>query len=168
MRGQLPPEYVAELIRYDATSGHFFWRKPRPFCSAGKRAGTTTRYGYEAIALEGRKYLAHRLAWLLTYGAMPDGEIDHINGDRRDNRILNLRLATPSQNQANKLMRSDNTSGVKGVTWDKSRRKWMASIHLNGCRIGLGRFEDIHAAADAYSAAAKEMFGEYARPERRI
>jgi hypothetical protein len=79
-----------------------------------------------------------------------------------------LREATPSQNQANKAMRSDNTSGVKGVTWDKSRGKWVAAIHVNRKRISLGRYKDIEEAAAAYEAASSIHFGPYGRPERTI
>jgi hypothetical protein len=155
------------LVSYNPETGEFHWRKPRPNATSGSRAGGMTAYGYRKISVCGRNYLEHRLAWLFMTGEYPDGEIDHINGDKIDNRYSNLRLATPSQNQANKGMRSDNTSGVKGVTWDKSRGKWLASIHKDGERIPLGRYNDINDAAEAYRAASIEYFAEFSRPERR-
>lgn len=159
---------LRELLSYDPETGHFHWSKPRPFCSAGKYAGGLTPYGYVRINVEGRPYQAHRLAWFYVYGRWPLREIDHINGIRSDNRLSNLREATPSQNQANKGMRKDNTSGAKGVTWDKSRGKWLAAIHVNGKRQGLGRYQTIGEAAAAYEAAAEINFGEFSRPERTI
>lgn len=159
---------LRELLTYDPATGLFYWRKPRPFCSTGKAAGGVTPYGYIRIVIDGRPHQAHRLAWFYTYGFWPEQEIDHINGDRSDNRLRNLREATPSQNQANKAMRRDNASGVKGVTWDKARGKWKAMISVNCKTINLGRFDDIEAAATAYAAAASAHFGPYARPERSV
>jgi hypothetical protein len=166
MRVYLDIDRLLEVLAYEADTGHFVWRKPRPFCSIGKRAGTLTSPGYVVIAVEGRKYMAHRLAWLYTHRRWPTEEIDHINGVRSDNRLVNLREATPSQNQANKAMRRDNTSGAKGVTWDKSRSDWIAAIHVNGSRKYLGRFSSVEEASAAYAVAASHHFGEFARPER--
>lgn len=94
----------------------------------------------------------------------PEGiEVDHINGDGLDNRRANLRLATRAQNQWNSGRRSDNTSGFKGVGWVRSRQRWQAKIKVRGLRIFLGYHASPEAAAQAYDAAARQHFGEFAR-----
>jgi hypothetical protein len=94
---------------------------------------------------------------------MPAGEVDHINGVRADNRIANLRLATMSQNRANAKRRSDNRSGLKGVSWCAPRSKWRAQIKTGGRSQHLGLFGSAEAAHAAYSREATRVFGEYAR-----
>lgn len=168
MTKSLPLDELTGLVSYNPETGEFHWAKPRPNATGGSRAGSVTAYGYRKISICGRNYLEHRLVWLIMTGSYPEREIDHINGNRGDNRYENLRAATPSQNQANKSMRADNTSGVKGVTWDKSRGKWLAAIHVNGTRISLGRHDDLNDAAEAYRAASIKHFSEFSRPERRI
>lgn len=160
-------EELMLLVSYDPESGIFYWLKPRRGCTSGSVAGGITSYGYWKISICGKNYLAHRLAWLFTYGNWPHPETDHINGNRIDNRIDNLRLASPSQNQANKAMRKDNKSGVKGVTWDKSRNKWQAGICFGRKYILAGRYDDIEEAAEAYRKIATDKFGDFARIERR-
>lgn len=162
----LSADKLRSLLAYDPETGVFRWRKPRPNCTPGTVAGGKTSYGYWKISIEGRPYLAHRLVWLLSYGTWPEQEIDHANGVRDDNRLRNLRVATASQNQANKGMRADNASGVKGVCWDKSRKMWLAGISINGRQKFLGRFAILEQAAAAYEKAAREQFGQFARPER--
>jgi hypothetical protein len=94
----------------------------------------------------------------------PDGmETDHINGDYLDNRHENLRICTTSENQRNKRIQANNTSGYKGVCWDKKNKKWCAQIKCNGISKKLGRFENIFDAARSYDIAAKKLFGEFAR-----
>lgn len=90
-------------------------------------------------------------------------EIDHYNGVKLDNRKANLRIATKSQNQMNTFIPKRNTSGFKGVSWDKSNNKWLASICINGKSKTLGRFTDLDKAAFVYKNAADYYFGEYAR-----
>lgn len=105
----------------------------------------------------------HRLVWLYVHGHMPQ-QIDHINGDRSDNRLCNLREATQSLNNANSARRSNNTSGSKGVCWNSKRNCWQAHIKPPGQkRVYLGRFDKFEDAAAAYERAATVYFGEYAR-----
>lgn len=93
----------------------------------------------------------------------PEGlEVDHINGNRLDNRECNLRIVTPSKNQYNRRMQRNNKTGYKGVSFDRSRGKFMASISANGKQINLGRFKTAEEAARAYNQAALELHGEYA------
>lgn len=93
----------------------------------------------------------------------PTEQVDHVNGNTLDNRAANLRLATPSQNACNHGPQSRNGSGYKGVSWDRSRGKWIAVIAVNKKQKNLGRFATKEAAAHAYNLAAAERHGEFAR-----
>lgn len=158
---------LKELLHYDEETGQFTRLKTRgrgkKKCLVGRVAGCISNDGYRHIAVDGRRYLAHRLAWLYVHGVFPVDQLDHINCVRDDNRIANLRLATQSQNNANMRVPSHNTSGVKGVYWHKGASKWMAYITANRQRRYLGLFTSIDAAAAAYATAACSLFGEYAR-----
>ena len=105
---------------------------------------------------------AHRLAWFFVYGEWPQKQIDHINGNKSDNRISNLRLATASQNLSNKGITKSNTSGYKGVSFNRTKKKWMASIKVNKKSINLGYFLTPEEASEAYKAAAIKHHGEFA------
>jgi len=128
----------------------------------GKEAGGVNELGYRVITVNKRRFLAHRLAWFYVNGVWPDGMIDHVNQDQSDNRIENLRIATKSQNMANDGPRATNTSGYRGVTFDKKRGKWVAMITKDYKVLHLGRFLDREDAARAYDAAAISLFGEFA------
>jgi hypothetical protein len=155
---------VRQMLDYDPQTGIFVWKVWRGRTNKiGKVAGTSDRMGYRKIMLGGRFYMAHRLAWLYVHGEWPPVYMDHINGDTSDNRIANLRPATHTQNALNKGMHRNNTSGYKGVVWIKSRGYWTATIQVNGKRRRLGVFDSKEAAHEAYSAAAREHFGEWAR-----
>src|SRR6185295_6620023 len=127
----------------------------------GQVAGNVNSRGYVDIQLHGQRYKAHRLVWLYVHGVWPEIGLDHINGIRSDNRIVNLRYATPSQNQHNRGKPKNNTSGIKGVYWDKARKKWHAQINLDDTVIYLGRFTDSKDAAKAYATAALKFHGEF-------
>lgn len=98
-------------------------------------------------------------------GAPPDKQVDHINGNRLDNRKANLRLVTSQQNRMNSKKRANSRSGLKGVIWDATHSRWLAAVTLNGNRYNLGVFPTPEAAHEAYKAKAKELFGEFARFE---
>jgi HNH endonuclease/AP2 domain len=127
-------------------------------CNAGN--------GYRGIFLNGNYILAHRLAWMMVQGENSlDGlQIDHINGDPLDNRLVNLRPATQSQNCQNKRVSRRSKSGIKGVHFCPERKKWCAFISIGGRQTNLGRFHTKEAAAEAYRRAASIHFGEFARP----
>lgn len=108
--------------------------------------------------------LVHRIAWLLHYGQWPEGDIDHINGVKTDNRIENLRVGTRASGNHNKGVNRLNSSGFRGVSWDSDRRKWAAQIKIDGKNKRLGRFKDVEDASRAYEAAAKIVHGEFYRP----
>jgi hypothetical protein len=166
-------EEIKKAIRYDPQTGKFWWL-PKPMDSpqnrawngknAGKEAGTLTHNGYVRIRILGRQFRAHHLAWLVHYGEEPGTFIDHKNRLRADNRIENLRPATLSQNGANSGLSPRNTSGVKGVSWNKAAQVWTASIVIDGKKKHLGSFLSRERAADAYRLAALRAFGEFANP----
>lgn len=151
------------LLAYDPETGAFTWRVSRGRMCAGMVAGGRYSNGYQRIRVDGEEYLAHRLVWLYTDGAWPAAEIDHINGDRSDNRRANLRLAAGWQNHANARLSKRNTSGFKGVSFDKRRGLWYAYIKKHGRMLNLGLYKTAEAAHAARLAKAKELFGDFAR-----
>ena len=150
----LTQERLKELLHYCPDTGVFTWRINRGHVPAGRVAGSISDQGYRNVDIEKKKYKAHRLAWLYMYGVMPDGHLDHINRDKLDNRIANLREVTNSQNEQNKVSRRDNTSGYRGVVWHKPTKKWRAEIKIAQKKIHLGLFVNPEDAARAYAAAA--------------
>jgi hypothetical protein len=149
---------VRELLDYNALTGEFRWLSPRrpgdkPFC----KAGTVDAQGYGVIKLNGIHYKAHRLAWLVVTGAWPQGQIDHIDGNRRNNAFSNLRdvdAATNAQN-TRRARRDNKSSRFLGVSWDKQYKRWSASISKHGRQVRLGRFTSEDEAAQAYIAAKR-------------
>lgn len=124
-----------------------------------KSIGSVNSNGYRVISVLGHAYNAHRLAWMLHHGEIPDF-IDHINQDKADNRLANLRLASPSQNKANTKVRADSTTGLKGVK--PKSGKFLATITKDGKRTHLGTFNTALEAHCAYRGASIVMFGEFA------
>lgn len=153
----LTQEKLKECLDYDQETGIFLWKIKRKSVNPGQVAGCICSDGYICIRIDGRPYKAHRLAWLFIYGKFPNGDLDHKNRIRNDNRISNLRNATESQGMAN---RPGFRNGLKGTYWNKG--KWQAHIGKDGQNIYLGRFETEQAAHDAYWAAAQELHGEFA------
>ena len=154
-----------ELLRtldYTPETGEFRWRAGQHY--VGRVAGSKAKSGYVAIQIHGQLYYAHRLAWMYVTGAWPKADIDHINGDRSDNRLSNLREASRSQNNANQKLGGRNSSGYRGVSFHKASRKWNAQIHHNSRRIHLGLFESAEAAHTAYLSAASTIYGAYLHP----
>ena len=143
---------VRRLLDYDPETGVFTRL-------AGKRAGKTTgsrvRAGYVFIYLAGRTYKAHRLAWLYVYGSWPKALIDHINHDRADNRIVNLRDATHTENHHNRKRLTRGTTGFLGVTWHKRDRRWQSHMELERKALHLGSFVCLGRAIKARLAAEK-------------
>lgn len=156
----LSHERLTQLLHYDPETGVFRWRKSRGGYRAGSVAGCKTQ-GRIVIRVDRRSYLAHRLAFLYMVGAWPPEDVDHINGIGEDNRWVNLRAANNSQNSANR--KSANPSGLKGASWNKSKRKWEAHITKNYKRHYLGLFPTPEEAHMAYCEAADRLHGEFAR-----
>jgi len=161
--------YAREHLRYDEATGKFFWIKVpkrinnKRLCFPGKEAGSLHHSGYTKIILMGQFVLAHRLAWALFFGDIPN-EIDHVNGDRNDNRLCNLRAATRSQNMHNVKTKRTSSSGVKNVQWDESSSKWRVRVRVNGVRHHVGRFSGIEQAKFAAKKFMDEWHKEFARP----
>jgi HNH endonuclease/AP2 domain len=153
-------------LHYDRKTGEFRWRKCfHNKIRAGDLAGTIQAQGHRFICIDRRCYREHRLAWFYMTGRWGPPNIDHLDGDPSNNRWSNLRRATRSQNNANRRRPRNNTSGFKGVHLCQSSGKWRALIGKNGHIIHLGRFPTPQAAHEAYVAAARKLFGEFARPE---
>ncbi len=155
-------QYCNEYLSYNADSGVLRWIKKKKSVTNNGIAGTIANNGYRIITFNGKKHLAHRLIFLMSLGYMPK-YVDHINGNKLDNRDTNLRECTAIQNCSNRGTGKNNTSGYKGVTWDKSRNKWKASIKVNYKLRNLGRFISKRDAARAYNAAALELHGLFAK-----
>lgn len=154
---------LKESLSYDPETGVFNWRiLTSNRAKIGARAGTNSN-GYFIISVDGTRYMAHRLAWLYVTGEWPRGEIDHINGDRSDNRFENLRRTTHADNMKNMSKHKDNTSGFKGVFWAQHARRWRSYICANGRSKHLGYFNTPEEAYAAYCVAAANLHGEYAR-----
>lgn len=146
----LTAERLRELIHYDPETGVF--RRKVALSNVSTVGGVAGNYtkGYWELSVDGNRYAAHRLAWFYVYGRWPSGQIDHINGIPDDNRIANLRDATPTENCYNKGPTRRSTSGVKGVSWDRKKRKWRAQCTVSGKQYHQGYFKNL---ADAESAA---------------
>lgn len=152
---------LRELLDYDPLTGLFTRKRGR-----GKGVptlGTLHHTGYRFLGVDGVTHLAHRLAVLHVTGALPDGDIDHRDLNKSNNRFANLRPCDDSSNQANIARKSDNTSGYKGVCWNAKSGKWQAGIKRAGRSSHLGLFNCPVAAHLAYVVAADSHYGEYAR-----
>lgn len=156
-------QVLRHLLHYNPETGKFTWLVSRGTAIAGNEAGTTNEKGYIRISINKRWHQAHRLAWLYQTGEWPPKHIDHVNGDPSDNRWKNLRLASRSQNMSNMRRSKNNTSGYKGVSFKSHAGKWAAYIKYNKKTHHLGYYDCPKQAHEAYMAAAKELFGEFAR-----
>lgn len=152
---------LKEVLDYDQETGLFTWKTKRWRTKAGDIAGTLSTKGYWQIKVFQKIYEAHRLAWYFVYGTWAKHELDHINCNKVDNRISNLRPATRTQNLANTRMKSFNKVGFKGVVLQNN--KYAAQITHNYKSIRIGVFDTPEAAHKAYMVKAIELRGEYAR-----
>lgn len=156
-------ERLRQLFIYDPDTGNFIRRFDiHGAWKAGQIAGTLNKEGYIAINIDKKPRRAHRLAWLYVYGTSPP-EIDHVNGNRADNRLKNLRAATRGQNAANSCLRKNSKIGMKGAYRDVKRKRWFSSISINGRIKHLGTFDTPEEAHAAWSQAADLYHGEFKR-----
>lgn len=161
-------ERLKQVLAYDPATGAFTRKVSLSSrAQAGAVAGSLdTSHGYYSIGIDGREYYAHRLAWFYFHGVWPDHHIDHIDRNRAFNAIHNLRAASQLQNNQNQTLKSNNTSGVKGVTWHKKAGKWMAQIREpNGKHRYLGLFADLEGAKTAYETASAAYHAEFSCPQ---
>ena len=154
------PELLRNILRYEPTTGKLYWL-PRPLAMfnsnkqtashnmniwngmlANKEAFTADSMGYRIGRIHNTPYKAHRVIWAIVYGQWPICDIDHINGIRNDNRIDNLREVVRSENMRNQRIRSDNTSGIVGVSWSNVSGKWMSQIKTADRNVYLGVYEN--------------------------
>lgn len=156
-------DYIKEQLRYDADTGLFWWNYAKVHRNLDKPVGSNHNQGYKLVCIRfnGKKnyYLLHRLAWFMFYGVWPEDQIDHTNGIRSDNRIVNLREVSNGQNQQNSISKKGSSSQYKGICWYKPYEKWMVRLPNKF----LGYFNCEIEAAKVYDKHATEMFGKYAR-----
>jgi hypothetical protein len=163
---------LREMFDYDPESGEIRYRhRPRNYFSdeqsfkrwntlfSGTVAKSQTRRGCIVLSIRGVTYLAHRVAFKIHHGIEPPLVLDHINRDPSDNRILNIRAATPSQNTMNSTIRSDTRTGVRGVSIWKDQ--FCAYVYVNGHQHWLGTFQTIEQASKIRELAARKLFGDF-------
>ena len=153
---------VAEY--FDHKDGRLYWKKvmhPNKQYLVGQEVGSIHQTGYRHVTWQGKVYKVHRLIYLLEHGYLPK-EIDHINGDRQDNRLENLREVTRSQNQYNKPMCKNNTSGSRGVSWHKASKAWVVRVSVNKKSKLIGYFKDLELADLVGTMAREKYHGQYA------
>jgi hypothetical protein len=159
-------EYAHKRLSYDPETGILYWKdvgseffNSLRGCNIFKKsyantvAGGINGQGYRLLKYNGKKVPAHRIVWLMVNGDWPTAHVDHINGDRLDNRIENLRVVENDENARNRRMPANNTSGVMGVTWSNVHGRWMSQITNRGSKKHLGLFDDFDEAVVARKAA---------------
>ena len=160
-------DFVARLkllFRYDPFTGKLFWLvNKRGHHLIGREAGSLKRNGYISISIDGKRHQAHRIIWAMAHGKMPQQCIDHINGDKADNRLENLRSATVAENTRNAGKPATNSSGYKGVYFEKGRGKWRAKISVMNRDIHIGYFGSCEDAVAAYQEKSVLLHGAFAR-----
>lgn len=154
---------ISDYLDYNSETGIFVWRVKTKTSNVGDVAGNANWRGYVSIWIANKRYYAHRLAWAFCNGSWPIGDIDHINEDKSDNRIVNLRVASRSENMFNRGCNKNNTSGMKGVVFCKTTNRWRAQMMVNRKSVNIGRFKTREAAANAYMLKAQEIRGEFAK-----
>lgn len=167
---QISPDDMAAIVRYDQATGQLIWMHRGPDCYensvhqrrwntfyAGQRVGSITAQGYVVVKLFGKNRFVHRVVWLLNRGIWPTGQIDHINGDKSDNRIDNLRDVSALANMRNRSLSRNNKSGFRGVYWNTKEVRWRAHIKDQTRNIHLGYFDDFEAAVEARLEAERRI-----------
>jgi hypothetical protein len=156
-------ERLRSVIDYDPRTGVLRWKVRQSIrVQAGDVIESAAANGHLRVSIDYRRYLAHRVAWFHHFGEWPKGRLDHRNGNAADNRIDNLRVATPSQNGFNRGAQGNNLSGLKGVSYDARRGYYFSRICIDGRQTWLGRFDTARKAHNAYRKAAKKLHGEFA------
>lgn len=160
MESQLDLNEIKSLLFYE--NGNLYWKvKVTRQINAGDLAGHTDVRGYRVIRINKKLYKAHRIIFFMHHGFLPK-YVDHINGNKSDNRIENLREATHSQNAHNSKIRKDSKVGVKNVRWDRSNNKWRVDVQINKKRIFFGRYEDLELAELVAIEARNKYHGDFA------
>lgn len=166
-KAMLTQSEVKARLNYDPDTGVFTRRRSKwSAIKEGRIPGHTDKHGYHYIRLGQVRVGAHRLAWLYVYGVLPNGLIDHRNGNPSDNRIDNLRVVNPEKNSWNARKASTNRSGYRGVSWHSPSKRWQAQITHNKQPIHLGYFDTRELAAEVYEATALRLRGEHHRRQK--
>lgn len=159
----LTQKRLKEVCDYDPNTGSLLWKEPGKKRVVGERVGSLGSHGYLETSIDYHRCLVHRLVWLWHHGEFPAEHTDHINHDRVDNRIENLRSVTNRQNNFNQRKRIKRTSSrYKGVSWNTRRRKWKAAIKLGNKHLTIGYYASEFEAALKYNQVATEYYGPYA------
>lgn len=155
MTTRLDVAEVRRLFTYDPATGELRWRVPSGTRAAGDSAGTLRTTGYITVCYRGKGYVVHRLAWVLVHGNWPTGQIDHINRNKQDNRLANLRDVSGYINQQNQFApRARNKLRIRGVS--KARNRFQAKIYAEGRQVFIGSFATAEEAQQAYLAAKRK------------
>ena len=162
---KLSQSELCRLLDYDPETGVFRWAIDiGKAIKSGRVAGTINGSGYVQISINRKLFRAHRLAWLYMKGTFPAGLIDHIDGNRTNNSISNLREVSPHQNALNRNMhKRPSASGVKCVNWCQRDHKWLVKFGLKGVYYSLGRYEDLELAELVAREFREKYHGQYAR-----
>lgn len=157
----LTKEFVCDLFDYD--DGVLVWKiNSGANKLAGKIAGWKHKNGYRCVKISRKEFKVHRIIFLMHYGYLPE-MVDHIDRNIENNRIENLRAATRSENGMNQKIRSDNSSGAKGVVWNDSCNKWAVTCQIKNKRMYFGVYEDLELASLVAEEARNKHHGEFAR-----
>lgn len=152
------------LNAFEYKDGVLYWKNPTSVSvKTGDEAGCNNN-GYRLISINKQYIHAHRAIFMMHHGFMPE-IVDHIDGNKSNNRIENLRAANKAQNAWNSKLHKHNTSGIRGVSWNKQTNKWRAAIMANGKILHLGRFNDIKDAENAVKLARQVHHGHFSRNE---
>lgn len=154
---------LRELLHYNPETGEFTWLLRIAQCiKVGDKAGSIDNKGYLKIGINKKVYAAHRLAWIYFYGEIKGSvEIDHINRNKSDNRITNLRMVSHKQNMENQETHFNNKSGYKGVSWWAPTQKWKAQIGHYGKKYHIGLYQTKKEAKVAYEERARQFHTHY-------
>jgi hypothetical protein len=157
-------EYLCKYVQYSPEDGQLRWKeKPPHVCvEVGSILGSFDKDGYRRTGVMKKAYRNSRLVWFMHHKEWPKNYVDHINGVKTDDRIENLREATPQENAMNRPKQSTNSTGYKGVTFHKRDKKYQATIEMSGKVKFLGYFNSALEAHQAYCKKAEELFGEFA------
>ena len=150
------------LYHFDYKDGQLYWKnRTSNRNKLGAKAGSPDKHGYVNICFNYKKHKMHRIIYLMHYGYLPK-EIDHIDGNPQNNAIENLREANRSQQLCNTKLRKNNSSGIKGVCWDKSKQKWLVRVNKDSKNVYMARFDDLELAELVAIEARAKFHGEYA------
>jgi len=157
----LTVDLLNELFTYDRETGKLYWKSARQGVTVGKEVGTIATTGYRTLGINGKTYKTHRIVFLMHKGYLP-AILDHIDRDRLNNRLENLRPASYNQNQHNRKLNNNNKTGFKGVSYNVKAKAFMANINHQGRRIGLGGYNTPEEADAVVRAAREELHGNFA------